>query len=559
MKSKVLTLCLFLAAGAFSVADDFFWTNAAGGSFGDTSSWNPVGIPSDDDMAWFTLAGTYTVTFDADHANDALYVDGSTVALDLNSYAYHLDYSSEGSRSAVIGRYGTGSLTVGNGLVHSREMSIGQFSDAVGSLTLSGSQTEWGTSFDGNWHGVWIGEEGDAALAILEDAFFNHGHGLSAFGIDSDATIEVNGQDSYWYVDGQFDMSIFGRTSVTVDNGGLAEFGKLTMALEPNSLAEIMITGQSHESELQLHSFWENSLALGFNGSASIAVFGSKIWNQGTMTIAENVGSSGRLEIHEGSWVDCRGSLAVGGNFDRAGGTARIELIDDTPGNETGVQFNVTQNEGENMKVWPGGTISLDGGEIIAQYGSNLGNPIILQGGTLEGNGMLWAYLENRGGVVAPTDEYDGNRLSVGYDYTQDAAGTFKVVLRSGEHYPALQVDNPSFGQANLDGMLDVDLAEGYIPDYGNEFYIILAAGVNGTFSNAVSQYVFENGSFDVIYNEDSVVLTHYSSSPICPQYPMADLNKDCRVNISDFAIFAAQWLDCNLQPQSACPGQMPL
>ena len=38
-----------------------------------------------------------------------------------------------------------------------------------------------------------------------------------------------------------------------------------------------------------------------------------------------------------------------------------------------------------------------------------------------------------------------------------------------------------------------------------------------------------------------------------CTQYPTMDINKDCKVDIIDFVELASQWLDCNLEPQSAC------
>lgn len=38
-----------------------------------------------------------------------------------------------------------------------------------------------------------------------------------------------------------------------------------------------------------------------------------------------------------------------------------------------------------------------------------------------------------------------------------------------------------------------------------------------------------------------------------CANRPIADLNRDCRVNIYDFAIMASEWLSCGLEPQNAC------
>lgn len=563
MRTFVFVVCSFLAVSSFCSADDYTWVNPAGGLYGEPNNWNPNGVPGFDggDTVRFTLAETYTVSFDMDRHNDTLYADGSDVTLNLGGYVYNLDYSPEGSRSAVIGVNNTSRLAVSGGIVHSREVSIGQYSGAVGTLALSGSNTEWGTIFDENWHGVWIGEDGDATLAVLDDAFFNHGHGLSAFGIDSDAVVDVNGIDSEWYVDGQFDMSIWGNTTVDISNGGLVNIGKLTMALEHGSSAQINITGQDHQSELQLHANLENSLTIGKNGQAAIRVYGSKLWNTGTMTIGENTASSGLLEVHEKSWVDTWGSIAIGGTFDNAGGRGQLRIIDDTPGNEYGVDFTPTNEAGEFIKVWPQGTITMDGGTIEMEYGTELANPIILEGGTLEGNGMIWANVVNHGGLVAPWDEESNKVLEIGYNYSQDAYGVLKIAIAGQDpvsQYAHLRVTHPSNGQVSLDGMLDVDLVGAFVPDYEDRFEIIAAQNITGSFSNAVSKYVFERGSFDVIYNTDdmdSVILTHYSPELACPRYPMADLNKDCQVDLADFAILAAEWLKCNLEPQSSCPG----
>ncbi len=40
---------------------------------------------------------------------------------------------------------------------------------------------------------------------------------------------------------------------------------------------------------------------------------------------------------------------------------------------------------------------------------------------------------------------------------------------------------------------------------------------------------------------------------PVCRQYPVADFNKDCRVDFADFAFFASEWLACNYDPVTMC------
>jgi len=43
------------------------------------------------------------------------------------------------------------------------------------------------------------------------------------------------------------------------------------------------------------------------------------------------------------------------------------------------------------------------------------------------------------------------------------------------------------------------------------------------------------------------------SKTPNCPARPVGDLDNDCKVTFADLAIFAADWLTCNLDPPVAC------
>jgi hypothetical protein len=560
----VVLVCSFFALLACScLANDYYWNDSGGGGFGESDNWNPEGVPGLGDVALFKLLATYTVTFDMDYLNDKIVVDdGSDITLDLGGYTYTLDYSSTNDRAAIIGEYGQGNLLINNGTVLSREVSIGQGGSATGSLTLSGSAAIWTTLYDDNWHAAWIGEYGDARLSVLDNAQFIFGNGLSAFGVDSEALVDVNGLNSVWEVDGYFGMSVDGKTMVNLANGGLLRVGRLEMAIHRGSSAQINLTGEDQQTELWLKSGSEDSLTLGLRGQGVIRIADSKLFNAGRMVIAAEPGSSGLLEVHEKSWVDTQESIAIGGTFDKAGGVGHLSIIDDDRSNEYGVDFTPTSAIGQYMLVWPQGTITMDGGAIEMEYGRRLANPIILRGGTLEGNGMIWAHVENHGGTVAPNDDQDQKVLEIGYNYTQDATGTLKIAVAGRDpvsQYSHLRVTDPNYGQVSLDGFLDVDLIGGFVPDYGDEFTIIAAQNISGTFINAVSKYVFEGGSFDVIYNTDSydsVILTHYSTEPACQRYPLADLNKDCKVDLKDFAIFAGEWLECNLVPESYCDGE---
>jgi len=65
--------------------------------------------------------------------------------------------------------------------------------------------------------------------------------------------------------------------------------------------------------------------------------------------------------------------------------------------------------------------------------------------------------------------------------------------------------------------------------------------------------------SLEPAYNGGRVNMGAYGNTPFasktpdCPARPVGDLDNDCRVTFADLALFAANWLDCNLDPPIAC------
>jgi len=49
------------------------------------------------------------------------------------------------------------------------------------------------------------------------------------------------------------------------------------------------------------------------------------------------------------------------------------------------------------------------------------------------------------------------------------------------------------------------------------------------------------------------LVISDSEPKPVCVKYPAMDFNGDCKVDFSDLAVFLTHWLDCNLDPPSAC------
>ena len=560
---------VFLSLPLLSFADDYYWNDPAGGELGDPTKWNPTGPPDVDDYVSFAEPGSYTVWLDDDYNFGRMTVEGSDLTLDLNGYEYTLDTTDDYNRSVIIGNFGTGSVTVSGGGVYCHDMSMAwNGGDSVGRLSISGDGTFWqGHEPGGNWYGFFIGSAGDAEVSVTDNALLKHGHGQCAILSDATAVFDVDRQDSEWFVSGFFEMSAFGKTTANVTNGARARMGLLKMATYRGSEATINVTGVSHQTELAIENYWNDPVGLfiGGAGKGIINLTGSKLLHSGQTVIGEKGGGEGELNIYDGSWADCQGSMAVGGSMDEPGGRGLIYLFDD-PQNGDYADLSCAPSEGESLVVWPDGTVRMEGGEITMEYGYDMANPIDLRGGTLEGRGLIHAHVNNYGGVVMPGalgDAYDDWKvLDISYDYTQDADATLKIPImgtNSGGwtywNYGGLLVG----GQATLDGMLDVDLWNDYVPDYWDEYVIVEAMSVSGRFINAPYLYIFEGGMFNVVYEPDRVILTYFESQPRCTEYPMADFNKDCIVNLVDLAMMASQWLQCNLEPADFCTGIVPM
>jgi hypothetical protein len=537
-------------------ADDYTWIDPNGGELGDGTKWDVGVSPGADDFVWFTLPDSYDVWMDDSYTYDRMMVDGSDVTLDLNGFTLFLDGMADYNCSTIIGDEAFGGLSVSGGEIHSGDVFLGRNSNlSEGRLNLSGPETIWTCLINDGWHGFFAATGGDASVRVTDDAQLRHGHGQS--GIYGKATYEIDGRESEWYVDGQFQMSVYGDTFVTLSNGARLRIAKLETALFPGSTATLNVTGVSHETELAIENWWDEiPFYLGRGGKAEVNLTGSKLFCSGNMVIGEEGSGRGQLTLQSGSWADIAGTLAVGGSLDRPGGEGLLYLYSDW-GTGQYSDFSCAWEPGDSLRVWPKGTVRVDGGQIRLEtpYGPNA---IELRGGTLEGWGWIWADILNEG-MVIPGGVGDWKVLNVQYDYTQGETGTLRIPIAgagSNWYYGTLSVNDPPYGQVTLDGMLEVELWNGFVPAYEDEFVIIEAISLSGQFINAATEYVFEDGTFEVIYEPTRVILTHYVSEPRCPAFPMADLNKDCKVNLADFSVMAEQWLDCGLQPTASCSQQ---
>ena len=115
-----------------------------------------------------------------------------------------------------------------------------------------------------------------------------------------------------------------------------------------------------------------------------------------------------------------------------------------------------------------------------------------------------------------------------------------------------------------IEGMLDIQV-DALVIVYGESF-LIDQHPVSGTITNPlpIINYGHLTGQFlngdpiDLTLKMDpnaSITLTSEPGTipPKCLAFPRMDFDKDCKVGFTDLALFLDEWLDCNLEPATAC------
>lgn len=136
---------------------------------------------------------------------------------------------------------------------------------------------------------------------------------------------------------------------------------------------------------------------------------------------------------------------------------------------------------------------------------------IVAETGALKGRGRVEANVVN-GGVLDPGVSGAGGLEIIG-DYAQLAEGA--LFIQIGGHAPGFNSDIVNiFGEASLAGALNVSLLGGYQLSLGDNFDILYANMVYGSFDDVLFP-VFNGLTFDIFYDINTVRLTVVSAVPV--------------------------------------------
>ncbi|MCA9100883.1 MAG: hypothetical protein KDA63_07040, partial [Planctomycetales bacterium] len=352
-------------------AGDRFWINPAGGPFETTTNWNPQAVPTAADNAIFDLDSAYTVTFAGDADTLGVSVLTDDVTWDLGSHTYTL------GDVTVLGEAAddAGHLTVVNGTVEGRTVSMGRTLGGEGSLTVS-----TGATWNHPLSTMVVGRNGAGALTVEDGGTVNSTSGEIARDNGATGQATVTGATSTWTIDNYLYVGQGGDGELTVSAGGSVSADSVTAGEDATGLAAIEVTGANSSLDVA------QRLAVGGDGTGTLSVLAGGSVTADIADAGFATGGSGSITVNGADSTlavdnllqigrDGQGQLTVsnGGTVTSAF-KARLGVLEGSSGNATisgsgstlvvADFFSVGSNGGGNLTISGGAHVTTPVSEI---------------------------------------------------------------------------------------------------------------------------------------------------------------------------------------------------
>jgi YVTN family beta-propeller protein len=450
-----------------------------------------------------TIAGTYAVSNNS--TTNLLGTINNTGAIQVNAAGNNTFLSMAGGVSLTGG--GTVTLTTtGNGTA--------AVATSNGNQTLTNvSNILQGTGVIG-WNGLNVANQGTinanvASSLVLNPSVFTNQGLIEATGLgmlqvstsvaNAGGSIVANGATAaVQFANG---LTIQGGTVNGISGGFVGSFSGNTLTLD--GTANPVSIGHG------------NSYTIGDN---STTIIQGTINNGGTMLL-DSTESSTVLSAPNGVTLTGSGAILMSNGRNLITSPSLINNGNTIVDSVTLNAVAYSQTTGKLQVTTTGtasiGTFNLDGvAQIDGVLTDNLGMSVA-GGGTLSGNGIVFANVSTSGSTQAG-DVPNPGILSLSGDgtgnYTQASSGNYNVViggLAAGTQYSQMNTT----ATATLAGTLNVTLVNNFTPVAGNQFVILTAASLGGQFTRTNLPPLPPNLSWVVNYSSTQVVLSVMAAS----------------------------------------------
>ena len=366
-----------------------------------------------------------------------------------------------------VGDTSSGSIYVNDGAaINAGFARLGGFDGGDGYVFLNGA----GTEFNVNTGYLDIGSGGDGGISIANQASVTSIS--TVVGNDSLASgaVLIDGNNSRWQNTDLLYVGYAGQGGVIIDNGGSLTTATTFIGHNSGSGGYIQVCGAGSTFDSQ------GPLYVGYSS------------NDADLRIQEG-GMVSSTDVYLGALSGSEGTVAVYDADSIWNISSELRI-----GNQTTIpsDSSVTLNGGQinssgQLNIFQGGSFILDGGRLNASQvfldsaGEFRFDDGILNVQTFDGD------LIQYGGMLAPGDS--PGLTSILGDYSQSSSGSIEFELAGlvrGTEYDAIDVD----GFAALNGIVDINLIDGFAPEAGDTFFLVNASaydvGVTFNFEDAM-------------------------------------------------------------------------
>ena len=264
----------------------------------------------------------------------------------------------------------------------------------------------------------------------------------------------------------------------------------------------------------QLSDAWDVNTSANFDDGG-----GATMFNNADQVTFDDTASTFTVNLAEdvepaSVSVDTAGSYTFTGTGAIVGGTLTL----------TGGGTLELANDGNTY----GGVTDVQDGTLDVSTSTGTGDTTVQSGARVEGGGTVGGNLVAHSGATIHPGDGLTSTLTVAGDYTQQAGAILEIELRDAADFDAMIVT----GSAALDGAIDVQLADGFVPALGDSFDVLLATGgVNSAFASTLFPDLGPLLAMDIFYDSNLVSLA------VVPALP-GDFDIDGDADGADFLLW---------------------